>query len=605
MRKLWRLLAFILPVAAASPLYSGGLPAPLDFTAIQQHSQIIYRVVNLASGKSVERPAPELRCPLLRSRLRRVRDESGAVLLQKWEPLAKAAPFFTQAERSLAQGRLQDAADSYALGLTLSPEYGPGWVNAGDVQYARKDYAGALGFYRKALALDPSLSQAHHFAADSLFKLGRLAEAEDEYVQALVYDPTYAEVWKALEFVGPTAGFTVHRPDLPTPAGAVGENVNGKVEIGVGNPEWLQYLSCKAVWRHEDAYRKAKLAAAPQRYSRSLKVEGTSYDWSVAEEADCLRSYVAGNLASTSARLRAEKGSSPAAGMSRENVLAASPPLVRTLVEVEDADLLDGFIFFALFGQRCPMVLALLSDVERGQLERFIRKFVLVHGEAASPSTLHGCFLRPPSIDPPYMGVERSVTLAPDLSGTARSTHVLNMEMLVSAAAESGSGMKPAEATAMRAQWVVLLKSSENALPSWKASIERGLPQGVRLVGAWQKTEGLKSTTTFAFSFDHVAKLARIDLASPGDKATDRPFAELSFTVQGDTLLVTSEPADPPRGKSALDLVVYRLETPLEVLEANALCRDGSTLIWEFDPDQIKAAGKVPAEIKVRLKTTK
>lgn len=618
MRKAWRALVFILPLVPASPLCSEDLPAAPDFTAIQQHSQIVYRVVSLSSGKSVEKPAPELHCPPMRSRLRRVHDERGVVSLKAWEPDAKAAPFFAEAEGSLAAGRLQQAADAYAKGLALSPEYGPGWGYAGDVQFARKDYAGALGFYRKALALDPSLAQAHHFAADSLFKLGRFSEAEDEYVQALVYEPSYEEVWRSLEIVGPRAGFTVYRPAISTPAGAIGENVDGKVEIGVANPEWLPYLSCKAVWRHEDAYRKAKLAAVPQRYSRSLTIAGTLYPWSAAEEAECLRSYVAGNLSATAARLKElGAGSAQAAGVSREKVLAAAPELVRTLVQVEDADLLDGFILFALFGQRCPMAVALFSDAERSQIERFIRKFVILHGEAASSPTQaqqpqaspqggSSDEPRPPSINPPFSGYERTVTLAPDLSGTARVINILNMETLVGAAAEQ-PGQSAAEIAAMRNKWATLLKSSEQALPRWRASIEKGLPQGIKLVGAWQKTEGLKSTTTFAFSFDHVAKLARIDLRSPGNKAAakDRPFAELSFTVQGDALLITSQPAESPRGKNAMELVAYRLETPLEVLEANAIRREGNTLIWEFDPYQIQTTGKVPAEIRVRLKTAR
>jgi hypothetical protein len=213
---------------------------------------------------------------------------------------------------------------------------------------------------------------------------------------------------------------------------------------------------------------------------------------------------------------------------------------------------------------------------------------------------------KPPSINPPFSGYERTVTLAPDLSGTARVINVLNMETLVGAAAER-PGETAAGVAAIREKWATLFKNSEKALPSWRASIERGLPKGVKLVGAWQKTEGLKSTTTFEFIFDHVAKLAQIDLRSPGDKAStkDRPFAELSFTVHGDALLVTSQPAEPPRGKNATELVAYRLETPLEVLEANATRREGNTLIWEFDPYQIQTTGNVPAEIKARLKMTR
>jgi len=358
-RKIWKVLTSIFSLAPALPLYSADVPALPDFMAIQQRSKIAYKVVDLAKGGAVKRPASELRCPPINLRQRRVRDARGVVIrIENWEPAATAAPLFARAESARAAGRLQEAADAYAQGLALSPEYGPGWVSAGDVQLARKDYAAALGFYRKALALDPSLAPAHRLAADSLVRLGRLREAEDEYVRALVYDPGSEEVWRSLAELGPRAGFTVHRLAASIPAGAIGDVVDGKVEIGVANPEWLQYLNCKAVWRHEDAYRQDRMAAVPRRYSRSVSVAGTSYSWSVAEEMECLRVYVAGHL--------------KAGGK--------EPELARTLARVDEAGLLDGFIFFKLLGERCPLELALFSDPERAQLERFLRKFVLVHG---------------------------------------------------------------------------------------------------------------------------------------------------------------------------------------------------------------------------------
>src|SRR3954453_17017847 len=138
MRMAWRSLAFILPLVLASPLYSEDPPAPPDFVAIQQHSQIAYKVVSIAADKSVEKPVPELSCPAMRSQLRRVRDEQGVVSLKPWEPEAKAAPFFAEAEKSLAAGHLPQAADASAKGLALSPDYGPGWAYAGDVHFARK-----------------------------------------------------------------------------------------------------------------------------------------------------------------------------------------------------------------------------------------------------------------------------------------------------------------------------------------------------------------------------------------------------------------------------------------------------------------------------------
>ncbi|HEY2292992.1 MAG TPA: hypothetical protein VGM86_19990, partial [Thermoanaerobaculia bacterium] len=166
----------------------------------------------------------------------------------------------------------------------------------------------------------------------------------------------------------------------------------------------------------------------------------------------------------------------------------------RNLAELRARAKREG-ILFALFGQRCPMAVALFSDAERSQMERYVRKFVIVHGEAApspiqarqpqaSPQSGASGEPQPPSINPPFSGYERTVTLAPDLSGTARVINVLNVETLVSVATEKDSA---AVAAAVRQKWLTQLKSSEQALPRWRASIEKGLPRGVKLVGAWQK----------------------------------------------------------------------------------------------------------------------
>src|SRR2546421_225700 len=74
------------------------------------------------------------------------------------------------------------AGEAYQKGLALDPTYGPGWLYAGDIPFAQKDFPEALTRYKKALELDPTLAQAHRFAGDVLLKLGRLDEAKGEYV---------------------------------------------------------------------------------------------------------------------------------------------------------------------------------------------------------------------------------------------------------------------------------------------------------------------------------------------------------------------------------------------------------------------------------------
>ncbi len=60
-------------------------------------------------------------------------------------------------------------------------------------------------------ALDAAKARSHRARAEALVKAGNLKEAEAEYLQALVYDPTDEEAWSGLEALGRLAGFKVNR----------------------------------------------------------------------------------------------------------------------------------------------------------------------------------------------------------------------------------------------------------------------------------------------------------------------------------------------------------------------------------------------------------
>src|SRR3989338_2936605 len=57
----------------------------------------------------------------------------------------------------------------------------------------RGDKAGALAFYRKAAALDPSYPAPYNYVGVLLEEQGRFDEAERSYLQALTLNPSYAE----------------------------------------------------------------------------------------------------------------------------------------------------------------------------------------------------------------------------------------------------------------------------------------------------------------------------------------------------------------------------------------------------------------------------
>ncbi|HEV2845353.1 MAG TPA: tetratricopeptide repeat protein, partial [Thermoanaerobaculia bacterium] len=295
-------------------------------------------------------PVEELSCGSRSTSLRVVPSESGKSL-QPWTPAKKAAPHFDAAEKHFSARRLQEAAGEYAKGLALDPEYGPGWLYSGDVPFGLGDYEAALASYRKALALDPTLPQAHRFAGDALLKLGRLTEAEAEYVQALINDHSYRGAWQGLEILGDRMGFKVDRPEFSPPENVIGRRQGDKVRIGLDeNSEWTGYFLCKSVWRHEDEYRRQRLG----------EKDGKEYSWTLAEERECLASYLETNL--TYAAGKPEK----------------MPPTARHLAEVTEAGLIDGYIVVAVIGQRCPMVVSMMPQDFLDQAEQYVRRFVTV-----------------------------------------------------------------------------------------------------------------------------------------------------------------------------------------------------------------------------------
>jgi len=351
--------------------------APADLLKAMTASKLHY---DLGAKGPVEKPAEELHCPARSTQLRLVRSADGGKQLQLWQPAKEAEPHFDAAEKLFAAQSYEAAGEAYQKGLAVDPTYGPGWLYAGDIPFARKDFATALTDYRKALELDPTLPQAHRFAADVLLKLGRFPEAEDEYVKALVYDPSYDGALEGLGVLGVGAGFTVARHEFLPPAAVLGEAEGGRVPIALaaGQKPWLPYFLCRAIWRNEPPYRAQRLGRA---------AEG-AYRWTLQEETECLLSYLVGNLNAAEGQLKEEaaRKGRPKAEIPAAAVLAGVPPLVRHLKEVADAGLLPGYALYAVLGQRCPSAIAMLPDTAQEDLERYIRRFVIVRTPATPPA---------------------------------------------------------------------------------------------------------------------------------------------------------------------------------------------------------------------------
>src|SRR5579885_1821651 len=98
----------------------------------------------------VKQPVEELHCPARSTDTRVVREADGGKRLAPWKPSPEAAPHFAEAEKLFAAQSYAAAGEAYQKGLALDPSYGPGWLYAGDIPFAQRDFPAALPRYRKA-----------------------------------------------------------------------------------------------------------------------------------------------------------------------------------------------------------------------------------------------------------------------------------------------------------------------------------------------------------------------------------------------------------------------------------------------------------------------
>lgn len=70
--------------------------------------------------------------------------------------------------------------------------------NTAQVYSSIRDYEGAIAYFTAAMQMDPNYSEYYNERGNMYLKAGRLAEAEQDYLQAIELSPPYSEVWTNL-----------------------------------------------------------------------------------------------------------------------------------------------------------------------------------------------------------------------------------------------------------------------------------------------------------------------------------------------------------------------------------------------------------------------
>lgn len=248
---------------------------------------------------------------------------------------------------------------------------------------------------------------------------------------------------------------------------------------------------------------------------------------------------------------------------------------------------------------------------------------------------LSGCF-----------DIEQGIKLNKDMSGEAKLKIGIDFEpmaVIMTAMKHSMEGKEGApsmeEVEAAKKEMMEEMSKDPETSEFDIEDARKDMPEGIELIDANVKQDGLKVDTWMHFGFDKVERLREINLSdspaegeegggppNPMKSPIDTPFGDLEVDDDGKFVTIRSKPndptksvkedtadgpgADPEMEKMIEDAfrglrIAWNIEAPFEIVEHNATRKEGNKLYWEYTYDSIKAMeeqGKEPEPVYVKYK---
>ena len=196
-----------------------------------------------------------------------------------------------EGEAAHARGDLDTALAKYRRALELDPKLYEAALFAGDMEF-KKGYTSTDAQFRsaafdragtwfaRAIAIDPNRETAYRYWGDALDAQGKLEDARDKFVDAIIADP-----YNRNPYVGLTQWAQRHKarlghPKIEPPTSATTQNGQTTVNIDPralngtdGSNNWLMYSLTRAAWSKSDFF---KNYPAEKAYRHSLKEEASA-----------------------------------------------------------------------------------------------------------------------------------------------------------------------------------------------------------------------------------------------------------------------------------------------------------------------------------------
>jgi tetratricopeptide (TPR) repeat protein len=273
-----------------------------------------------------------------------------------------------EAEAAFMRGELDNALAAYESALRLDPKLYEAAVFAGDV-YFKKGYAAtdaakkseymnkAGEWFARAIQITENRETAHRYWGDALMHQGKRREALLKFIDAIIAEPGNRNGYMGLSQWGEQTQTGMAHPkiDIPVKLSLSGDK---KLEVNFdpalressdGSGAWEQYGLVRAKWVAEEF---AKAFPAEQAYRHSLR-----------EETEALR-----------------KTAEAASELLKSGKIKSLSPSLAALVKLNDAGLLEPYIFFARVDQGIARDYEAYRQANRDKLRRYWAEFVISNG---------------------------------------------------------------------------------------------------------------------------------------------------------------------------------------------------------------------------------
>ncbi len=288
--------------------------------------------------------------------MKRAIDADGRDLTQfSTSPAIEA--LMREGEQAFAAGKFDDALKAYQKALALDPTSYSAALFIGDVYFNRNEYATALVWFDKAVGIDPNRETAHRYWGDALVKLGRIDEALDQYLLAVVAEPYNRLPRQMLQVFATKIG----RPLRPSPLGlpnlAVG-TAGGQITVNQdvqNDPLLILYVKARATWQRQE-------------WPKHFGAESTVRH-SLPEETDSLRA------------IAVLTGAAPTADREKFKPWADTLAAIQTL---SNAGLLEACVLLEHADDGVILDYAAYREQNRPLLLRYLREYALGPVPAAS-----------------------------------------------------------------------------------------------------------------------------------------------------------------------------------------------------------------------------